>query len=103
MKNYRNLKFNPITFDVTPNAKEVIFECVSVMDNPKQIRFKKIDGEFIMLTGGDAFSNFQFRNQVSNRSYSKPDFTWIADEGKWNEVANLIRTGTIEIESVKSR
>lgn len=97
-KIYRQLRQNPPTLNVKDGAREVIVNLISVMcDNRKKVSFKKgADGDFVLRTHGDAFSNFQMKCDVD-------DLTWAADEGNWAEVFDLINTGTVAIHDVKSR
>jgi hypothetical protein len=98
MSTYVELKRNAPKLNVKKGAREVIVETVSCMcDNRHSIRFKKnSDGDFKMNGGGFSLSNWQMK-------YPKYDIEWKADEGDWNEVFEMINSGTEVIERVKSR
>tara|TARA_R100001460_G_scaffold266_12_gene1268 strand:- start:4566 stop:4832 length:267 start_codon:yes stop_codon:yes gene_type:complete len=83
---------------VKENAKEVIFYVVSCMcDNKYTLRFRKNDNDEFKMSGmGFALSNFQFE-------FKPFEIEWIADEGDWIGVKNMINTGTIKVEKVISR
>ena len=100
MSKYQELMQNPpkVYQEVKKNAKEVIFYVVSCMcDNKYTLRFRKNDNDEFKMSGmGFALSNFQFEH--------KPfEIEWIADEGDWIGVKNMINTGTIKVEKVISR
>ena len=103
MSKFAELRNNPPKLEVKENAREVIFEMVSVMcDNRSRIIFRKNnDGDFraqaiINQNMGYAFSNYQMKHH-------KLDIEWAADEGHWLEVIRMLNSGTALIESVKSR
>ena len=54
------------------------------------------DGDYKINTHGFAYSNWQIKDR-------KDDIEWIADEGDWNEVFEMINTGTSKVESIKYR
>tara|TARA_R100001480_G_scaffold13117_3_gene21906 strand:- start:8592 stop:8858 length:267 start_codon:yes stop_codon:yes gene_type:complete len=83
---------------VKENAREVIFYVVSCMcDNKYTLRFRKNDNDEFKMSGmGFALSNFQFE-------FKPFEIEWIADEGDWIGVKNMINTGTIKVEKVISR
>ena len=100
MSKYQELIQNPprVYQEVKKNAKEVIFYVVSCMcDNRYTLHFRKNDrGDFRMSGGRFSLSNFQFKH--------KPfEMEWIADEGDWIQVKNMINSGTIKVEDVISR
>ena len=101
MSKYQELLVNPFYMNgktVKENAREVIFYVVSCMcDNRYTLHFRKNDrGDFRMRGGGFSLSNFQFKH--------KPfEMEWIADEGDWIQVKNMINSGTIKVEDVISR
>jgi len=101
MSKYQELLQNPFYMNgktVKENAKEVIFYVVSCMcDNKYTLRFRKNDNDEFKMSGmGFALSNFQFE-------FKPFEIEWIADEGDWIGVKNMINTGTIKVEKVISR
>lgn len=98
MSKFRTLHFTPPKLEVKKGAREVIFTTISCMcDNVHTLRFKKNDeGDFKLSGGGFALSNWQMKHSVH-------DIEWAADEENWDEVINMINTGTSRIEKVKSR
>lgn len=101
---WQELKYNPPVLKVKDGAREVILEMVSVMcDNRSLLRFKKNnEGDFKLNSPprnggyGNALSNYQLK-------HTPTDIEWEADDENWDEVFNMINTGTAKIESVKSR
>ena len=101
MSKYQELLQNPFYMNgktVKENAREVIFYVVSCMcDNKYTLRFRKNDNDEFKMSGmGFALSNFQFE-------FKPFEIEWIADEGDWIGVKNMINTGTIKVEKVISR
>ena len=98
MSKYQELRMNPPKLSIKGGAREVIFTVISCMcDNVYYISFKKIgDGDFKMSGNGFALSNFQMR-------HPKHEIEWVADEEGWDEVIAIINSGTVAVESVKSR
>jgi hypothetical protein len=98
MKKYQELKHNAPKLKTKYNAREVIFKTVSCMcDNVNYFRFKKDNNnEFKLDCMGFCYSNFQ----IPSPKYS---LEWNADDNNWNEVINLINSGTSLVESVQSR
>ncbi len=100
--NYRTIINNKPNLTIKDNAKDVIFTLVSAMcDNISYIRFKrKEDNEHSLSYYNNhvrlAFSNLQC-------DYSTHDILWEADNSNWEEVINMINTGTSAIADVKSR
>ena len=99
MSKYWDLTNNAPEIVVKENAKEVIFDLISVMcDNTAKIGFKKnSDGEFRMRTYGQSFRNFQVKGVDST------DLLWLADDLEWQAVVDGINTGTSVVASVRSR
>jgi len=102
MSKYQELLKNPFYMHgkTVPkeSAREVIFYVVSCMcDNKYTLHFSKKDnGDFKMSGGRFSLSNFGFKN--------KPfEMEWIADEGDWIGVKNMINSGTIKVENIISR
>jgi len=102
MSKYQELLVNPFYMHgkTVPkeSAREVIFYVVSCMcDNKYTLHFSKKDnGDFKMSGGRFSLSNFGFKN--------KPfEMEWIADEGDWIGVKNMINSGTIKVENIISR
>ena len=89
---------NPPKLQIKEGAKEVIFTTVSCMcDNIKYIRFKKNkEGDFKMNGKGFALSNWQMKHPTH-------DVEWVADEGNWTQVIEMLNTGTSKVCDVKSR
>jgi len=98
MSKYRELKLNAPKLTIKEGAREVIFKTISCMcDNVGHLRFKKnSEGDFKLDGMGFAISNWQM-------SYEKHELEWISDENKWDEVIEMINSGTSNIESVTSR
>ena len=101
MDKYQELIHNPYRMhhkEIKENAREVIFYVVSCMcDNRYTLHFSKKDnGDFRMSGGSFSLSNFGFKN--------KPfEIEWVADEGDWIGVKNMINSGTVKVEKVISR
>lgn len=99
---YENLLHKPPKLIIKDNAKEVIFTLVSCMcDNISYIRLKRNnDNEFKMAHYNNyvplAFSNLQCK-------HTKDEILWNADDGDWNNVIEMINTGTSVIADAKSR
>ena len=95
---YSELLNNPPVLEFKSEAKEVIFNLISVMcDNKYTWKLKKNpEGEFKLYTNGYSFSNFQ-------TSCDREEIEWAADEYRWSEVTRLINSGTSKVESVRSR
>ena len=106
MDKYEELIHNPYRMhhkEIKENTREVIFYVVSCMcDNKYTLRFRKNDdGDFKMSGMGFALSNFQFGYQEGG---TKPfEIEWVADEGDWIGVKNMINSGTVKVEKVISR
>lgn len=99
MSLYETTKNNPIKIDIKKDAKDVVLELVSVMcDNKYTLRLKRnSSGEFKLHTCGQAYSNFQIRD------HSKIDIEWLADDGDWNSVVNVVNSGTSKVYQIKQR
>ena len=99
MSIYQELLNNPPTLSkqMTSNPREVIFETISCMcDNQHFLKLKKnSEGDFKLNGNGFSISNWQMK-------HAKHDIEWSADGGKWQDVINMINTGTSKIASVKS-
>jgi hypothetical protein len=95
---YRELVNNKPKLNIKKNAREVIFKTVASMcDNVHYISFKKnSEGDFIMSGGISSLSNWQFKHTVS-------EIEWVADDENWEEVVDMINSGTAVVESVRSR
>ena len=77
--------------------REVKIDLVDGMDNDYRMTFKKNDeGDYKLNTHGQAYGNFQIK-------YLKDDIEWMADDGDWEEVVNMINTGLKTITGIKSR
>jgi nuclear transport factor 2 (NTF2) superfamily protein len=95
---YEELRDNPPNLWVADGAKEVIIHTTSCMcDNKALLRLKKnSDNEFKLNSPNWALSNWQFRCEIY-------EIEWMADEGNWSRVFELINTGTSLISEVRSR
>jgi hypothetical protein len=98
MSQYRTLVYTPPAITIKENAREVIFTLISAMcDNKSTLAFRKnADGDFKARLLGEAFGNIQCK-------HDKIDIEWTADEGKWQEVIEMINTGTSRVGSARSR
>ena len=103
MKTFEELKTNPPKLTIVKDAREVIFTMISCMCNNKSyITFKQDPNKEFNVWAtlpsgmGYSFSNYQFR-------YPKHEMLWTADEQKWNEVIEMLNSGTGLIAEVKSR
>jgi hypothetical protein len=98
MSKYRELRTNPPKLEVKENAREIKIDLVSCMcDNRYRWTIKKNeDGDYKIFTHGFAYNNWQIH-------HGKDDIEWVADEGNWNKVFEMINSGTSIIEKIKSR
>jgi len=98
MSKYQELLRNKPELTIIEGAREVIFKTISCMcDNVGYLRFKKnLEGDFKLDGIGRTVSNWQMKVNTH-------ELEWLADEGAWKKVIDLINTGTSQIESVKSR
>ena len=98
MSKYQELLVNPPKLKIEGKPKEIKIDLVSCMcDNRYRWTIKQNeDGDYRINTHGFAYSNFQIKDR-------KDDIEWVADEGKWEKVFNMINSGTKKIESVKYR
>mgnify|MGYP000156218501 CR=1 FL=1 len=97
---YWELRNNPPAIKVEKeNPREVHFYLRSVMcDNESKIVLKrKEDGQYSVNAGNQALSNFQMKGDY------KTDLVWAAEDGNWNEVVDIINTGTVAVENVRYR
>lgn len=97
MSLYHKLVQSPISINVKGKPQEVRFKLVSCMcDNRYSILFTKQENDSYRVSAGRfALSNFQMDGDYES------DLKWMAAQGKWNEVAKIIRSGTSTIESVE--
>ena len=97
---YKTLTATPPKISVVAGAREVIFTTVSCMcDNIHQLTFRKNDeGDFRVSGNGSCLSNWQMKGE----DY-KTDLEWAADDQKWDNVIDIINTGTAVVSSVRSR
>jgi hypothetical protein len=95
---YVKLRQNPPKLEVKKDARELIITTVSCMcDNIHYLTLKKnSNGDFKLDTVTFALSNWQM-------SYPRHDIEWVADEGNWKKVFEMINSGTEVISEVKSR
>ena len=98
MSKYQELRMNPPKLTVVDNPREVIFKTISCMcDNVHHITLKKnSEGDFKMSGNGFSLSNWQFKHEIH-------DIEWEADSNMWGGIIAMINSGTLVIESVKSR
>tara|TARA_X000001036_G_scaffold404006_1_gene411003 strand:- start:223 stop:519 length:297 start_codon:yes stop_codon:yes gene_type:complete len=98
MSKYRELIKNPPVLEVYGKPREMKIDLVSCMcDNKSRWTIKENeDGDYKINCHGQAYSNFQ-------TDHRKDDIEWIADTGEWDEVFEMINTGTSTIESIKYR
>ena len=95
---YKQLRMNPPKLMVKENARELIITTVSCMcENIHYLTLKKDSmGDFKLDTIRFSLSNWQM-------SYPQHKIEWAADEGKWNDVFEMINSGTEVISEVESR
>jgi len=98
MSRYRELLKIPPVLEVYGKPREMKIDLVSATcDNRSRWTIKENeDGDYKIFTHGFAYSNFQVRHR-------KDDIEWEADGGDWEEVFDMINTGTSKIESIKYR
>tara|TARA_Y100001963_G_C6708354_1_gene413040 strand:+ start:900 stop:1196 length:297 start_codon:yes stop_codon:yes gene_type:complete len=98
MSKYQELLVNPPKLKIEGKPREIKINLVSCMcDNEYRWTIKQNeDGDYKINTHGFAYSNWQIKDR-------KDDIEWIADEGNWRKVFNMINSGTSKIESVKYR
>jgi hypothetical protein len=98
MSKFSELRQNKPKLTIKEGAREVIFKTISCMcDNVGYLRFKRTEGGDLKMSGnGYSLSNWQFKFQVH-------EIEWAADGEEWDEVINMINSGTSVIEEVKSR
>jgi len=98
MSKYGELLRKPPQLLVYGKPREMKIDLVScTCDNKYRWTIKENEyGDYKIFTHGFAYSNFQIK-------HGKDDIEWIADEGDWDEVFEMINSGTIKIESIKYR
>ena len=98
MSKYQELLENPPKLKIEGKPKEIKIDLVSCMcDNRYRWTIKKNeDGDYKINTHGFAYSNWQIQ-------HLKDDIEWVADEGNWERVIQMINTGTSKIENIKYR
>jgi hypothetical protein len=102
MSLYKQLVDNPPKLVVDPSpydsVHQIKIDLVSVMcDNKfRWIAKKNDDGDFVLRTGGYAFSNFQI-------PHHKDDLEWAMDAGDWDSVFDMINKGTVKVQSIQYR
>ena len=98
MSRFGELLREPPVLMVKGNPREIKIDLVSATcDNRYRWTVKKDkDGDWKINTGKFAYSNFQTK-------HGRDDIEWIADEGNWNKVFDMINTGTSRIEAIKYR
>lgn len=98
MSLYHKLRLDPPLLKIEGTPREIKIDVVSVMcDNKYRWSvFTNDNGDYKISTSPQAFSNFQTK-------YRKDDIEWEMDEGNWEEVWEMINSGTIKIEQIKYR
>lgn len=98
MSRYGELLREPPVLTIKGKPREIKIDLVSCMcDNRYRWTIKKDkDGDYKIHTGMWAYSNFQSK-------HGRDDIEWVADEGDWNKVFEMINSGTSKIESIKYR
>ena len=98
MSKYAKLLIKPPVLEVYGKPREMKIDLVSAMcDNRYRWTIKKNeDGDYKIFTHGFAYSNWQIE-------HGKDDIEWIADEEMWDEVFEMINSGTSLIEKIKYR
>tara|TARA_R100000935_G_C2760398_1_gene133378 strand:+ start:265 stop:564 length:300 start_codon:yes stop_codon:yes gene_type:complete len=92
------LRKAPVLPVIKGKPREMKIDLVSCMcDNRYRWTIKENeDGDYKINCHGQAYSNFQI-------DHRRDDIEWTADSGEWDEVFEMINTGTILIESIKYR
>ena len=92
------LRKPPVLGVIKGKPREMKIDLVSCMcDNRYRWTVKENeDGDYKINCHGQAYSNFQI-------DHRRDDIEWTADAGEWDEVFEMINTGTILIESIKNR
>ena len=98
MTKYMELLVNPPKLKIEGKPREIKINLVSCCcDNKYRWTIKQNeDGDYEIFTHGFAYSNWQIKDR-------KDDIEWVADEGNWEKVFNMINTGTAKIQSIKYR
>jgi len=98
MSKYLNLLNNKPKIKIGKNVNEVIFTTISCMcDNEHNLRLKRNENnEFKFFGYGQSLTNWQMK-------FKPFEIEWKADKNKWNEVIEMINTGTSKIEKAISR
>jgi hypothetical protein len=98
MSKYSELLKNPPKHKIEGKPREIKIDLVScTCDNRYRWTIKKNEeGDYKIFTHGWAYSNWQIH-------HGKDDIEWVADEGNWNRVIEMINEGTSLIESIKYR
>ena len=95
---WQKMKAHPLKVKIKDKPKEVIFELVSVMlDNKYRLGFKLSNDEYSINTFGQAYSNHGIK------SHDQKDLEWLADEGKWQEIVDIINSGYCKVFDFKQR
>ena len=98
MSKYQELLVNPPKLKIEGKPREIKINLVSCMcDNEYRWTIKQNeDGDYKINTHGFAYSNWQIQ-------HLKDDIEWVADEGNWERVIQMINTGTSKINNIKYR
>jgi len=98
MSRFGELLREPPILVVKGDPREIKIDLVSATcDNEYRWTIKKNEeGDYKINCHGQAYSNFQTK-------HGRDDIEWVADEGSWNEVFDMINTGTSRIEAIKYR
>ena len=96
-KRYKNLRSCPPALSVVGNPREVKIVLIGQLGRSwRWIMRKDSYGDFKICTGTEAYCN-------SHIGYPKDDIEWVADEGSWDKVFEMINSGVYVIESIKYR
>ncbi len=95
---YRQLVDYPPTLRVPDSIRQIKIDLVSVMCDNKYrwIASKNDDGDFVIRTGGYAFSNFGI-------PHHKDDLEWAMDANDWDSVFDMINEGTVKVWKIEYR
>ena len=80
---------------VKENARSSYHNYFLYCDNENKLTLKKnSEGDFKIYTHGKSFNNYQIE-------VSKDDIEWTADDGNWQDVIDMINTGTSLVQNIK--
>tara|TARA_Y100001973_G_scaffold52009_1_gene77101 strand:- start:1402 stop:1698 length:297 start_codon:yes stop_codon:yes gene_type:complete len=98
MSKYDELRINPPRLDIQGKPRQIKIDLISCMCDNKYrwIVSKDENGDYRINTMGYAYSNFQCE-------WRKDDIEWEMDNMNWDEVFDMINSGTSLIEKIKYR